>query len=555
MIFGQLGATRADVDVENLTSEQGLIIQASAIGDRLGRSVSSAGDVNNDGIADIVVGAPSGNAGGRSAGQAYVIYGTSDNAAPQNHSPQAVGQNMVAAPGTAIPLANLFNWSDEDGLDDLVQFAVRDRTQGGGWLTRDGVRMPYQVTPFDEVPMSEIGRWAFVVGDAGSSDQIGFNAIDREGAFNLPSATATVTAVASTSSPIVSGPARHSMQVGDTVALAGLFSVSDVDGAGDIARIRFWDSTPGSDGGRLHLDGSPVGASFVDVVPAELSRVTYVAGPQAGSNPIIIEAFDQSGNGSNDHRLTFDVTTGANRPPEAVDDVAVVVENTSVEVDVLTNDRDADGDALWVVAVGEASNGQVTLSRAGAVSYRPNFNFTGEDSFSYRMTDGSGAAVTGTVAVTVLAEEEVPYQHSFFSISGGSVTEGSDLNFTISRSGDDRLPASVEFDITLGGGWPFASSEDVVFGGPVTVTFGARDSVDKVVSITTRDDSGNPGGDPDTGPYETVIGVLANPLGGAIIGGSAEGRILEPVVSGPAAMPTTGNFIVNLHGGTWTWVA
>src|SRR5439155_1612578 len=47
----------------------------AAAGDRFGSSVSSAGDVNGDGYADVIVGAPFNDAGGADAGRAYVYYG------------------------------------------------------------------------------------------------------------------------------------------------------------------------------------------------------------------------------------------------------------------------------------------------------------------------------------------------------------------------------------------------------------------------------------------------------------------------------------------------
>ncbi|MCJ7459318.1 MAG: integrin alpha, partial [candidate division Zixibacteria bacterium] len=47
----------------------------AAADDNLGSSVSGAGDVNNDGYADLIVGAPFNNAGGFAAGRAYVYSG------------------------------------------------------------------------------------------------------------------------------------------------------------------------------------------------------------------------------------------------------------------------------------------------------------------------------------------------------------------------------------------------------------------------------------------------------------------------------------------------
>src|SRR6185503_8313675 len=63
-------------DLTFLTPAQGFVIQGDAAGDQAGRSVSSAGDVNGDGFADLIVGAFGGDGGGNNAGEAYVVFGT-----------------------------------------------------------------------------------------------------------------------------------------------------------------------------------------------------------------------------------------------------------------------------------------------------------------------------------------------------------------------------------------------------------------------------------------------------------------------------------------------
>ena len=72
---GLNGTGLATIDLSELTSDHGFIIKGDAEGDRAGRSVSSAGDVNGDGFDDVIVGASNGDDGGLNAGEAYVIYG------------------------------------------------------------------------------------------------------------------------------------------------------------------------------------------------------------------------------------------------------------------------------------------------------------------------------------------------------------------------------------------------------------------------------------------------------------------------------------------------
>ena len=76
VIFGRAGGYPA-LDAAAMTPGEGLVITDNSTGDNTGRSVSSLGDINGDGLTDIIIGAPYGDDGGDSAGEAYVIYGIS----------------------------------------------------------------------------------------------------------------------------------------------------------------------------------------------------------------------------------------------------------------------------------------------------------------------------------------------------------------------------------------------------------------------------------------------------------------------------------------------
>ncbi len=77
VIFGQDGGFGASMDLSAVAAGTGgFVIEGQAATDRLGLSVSSAGDVNGDGLADLVIGANQANPAGLSnAGKSYVVFG------------------------------------------------------------------------------------------------------------------------------------------------------------------------------------------------------------------------------------------------------------------------------------------------------------------------------------------------------------------------------------------------------------------------------------------------------------------------------------------------
>src|SRR5690606_9693372 len=76
VVFGQARGF-GNLDLLNLASSEfrGFRITGAAPGDFAGYSVAAAGDVNDDGFADIIIGAPYSSPDGRiNAGASYVIF-------------------------------------------------------------------------------------------------------------------------------------------------------------------------------------------------------------------------------------------------------------------------------------------------------------------------------------------------------------------------------------------------------------------------------------------------------------------------------------------------
>jgi VCBS repeat-containing protein len=139
VVFGKasgLGAVddsgRAAVDLTDLPAADGFVIRGATDGDAVGWSVSAAGDVNGDGFADVIVGAPLGSDTGSFAGQAYVVFGKASGIGTVDASGHAVIDLASLSPASGLAIkgageSERVGWSvasagdvNGDGFDDLV---------------------------------------------------------------------------------------------------------------------------------------------------------------------------------------------------------------------------------------------------------------------------------------------------------------------------------------------------------------------------------------------------------------------------------------------------
>ncbi len=144
--------------------------------------------------------------------------------------------------------------------------------------------------------------------------------------------------------------------------------------------------------------------------------VTYL--PAAGFQGE--ESFDYAvSDGSDSATATVTVMVN-NDAPVAQADSAETRTGESVQIDVLANDSDPNGDELALVAVSSASNGTPSIV-GDKIRYAPNAGFSGTDSFTYTVRDAGGAEATGEVTVTVNGRPPVAAPDSAGVIIGQSV--------------------------------------------------------------------------------------------------------------------------------------
>lgn len=96
-----------------------------------------------------------------------------------------------------------------------------------------------------------------------------------------------------------------------------------------------------------------------------------------------------------------------NDAPVAADDLATTSSTMAVDIPVLVNDTDVDGDVLTVQSVGNAPSGAIVSIVGPSVRYQPAAGFAGTESFTYQVSDGNGGTADGQVTVTVVPNETV----------------------------------------------------------------------------------------------------------------------------------------------------
>jgi len=92
-----------------------------------------------------------------------------------------------------------------------------------------------------------------------------------------------------------------------------------------------------------------------------------------------------------------------NQLPQAKDDQVETRINTTISINVLANDNDADGDPLEITSA-SATLGSVTIED-NQLYYQPPQGYFGEDNLVYGISDNQGGSASATLTITVLVNE------------------------------------------------------------------------------------------------------------------------------------------------------
>ena len=282
---------------------------------------------------------------------------------PTNDSPVASDDRVDTEEDTSVRIDVLANDTDPDG-DRLSVDSVSDPDNGIAVST--GHEIIYTPDP----DFNGIDRFTYTVTDG-----------------NGGTATAQVTvSVASVNDPPIAQDDAGATDEDTPVVIQVLGNDSDPDG--DHLTIQ---SVTQPSNGSAESDGE---------------TVTYT--PNAdfnGTDRFTYTVSDENG-GTATAQVTVSVAV-VNDRPIAQDDTGATDEDTLVTIAVLENDSDPDGDPLAIRSMTQPLNGSVE-SDGEAVTYTPDADFNGTDSFTYTVSDGNGGTATAQVTVSVASVNDRP---------------------------------------------------------------------------------------------------------------------------------------------------
>ncbi|MGH9459365.1 MAG: beta strand repeat-containing protein [Thermoanaerobaculia bacterium] len=201
------------------------------------------------------------------------------------------------------------------------------------------------------------------------------------------------------------------------------------------------DSIAPDTGETLTISGVTQGANGAVVITGGGTGLTYQ--PNAdffGADGFTYTISD--GNGGSDTATVTVTVTNVNDDPAAVDDAATVAEDSgATAIDVLANDTAAPdtGETLTITAVTQGANGTVVITGGGiGLTYQPDADFFGADTFTYTIGDGNGGTATATVTMTVPNTNDAP---AFTSVAPTAATE--DVAYAYGITTNDADPGDA----------------------------------------------------------------------------------------------------------------
>lgn len=193
-------------------------------------------------------------------------------------------------------------------------------------------------------------------------------------------------------------------------------------------------------------------------------------------------------------RVQCDIASD-NVPPVAQDDIYATDQRTPLVVPspgILINDSDGDGDAITAELVSGPNNGSLSLNPDGSFTYTPDSDFTGQDTFTYKASDGIASSNVATVTITVAQVNNPPTANDDFASTTKNtpvlISNSTLVSNDTDPDGDDLVVESVDGSSTAGGTVTYNDNGTITYMPPTD--FAGEDTFNYVVTDGFLDDTG-----------------------------------------------------------------
>jgi hypothetical protein len=487
IVYGSRDGFSGTLSLDSIDGTEGFVIEGVNAGDNAGDSVSAAGDLNGDGVDDLIVSAPGANA-------SYVIYGHPG----INQAPEIISSSTVSHIENAAIVADI-ETSDRDeegsglayqisGGADQALFSV-DETSGA---------LRFVSPPNFEAPSDSDGNNVY---------EVAVRVTDSEGLSDTQVLTVTVTNAVE--APLIVTPYATAIKENSTF-------VMNIDAS---------DDADSENSGLVYSIGGGADAALF-AINADTGALSFVDAPSAESPSDV--------GGNNIYNLDIVVTDSDGL--SATQSMSVFVADSSVELLPCTTGDDSitgsDGQSLLLGAEGDdsiRSGGGDDTVHGGTGDDRLQCDGGIDKAFG---GDGNDALYGGGGGDTVLGgngddkgigqagDDSVRGNAGNDTLLGGSgddtligdsgndsVRGGGGSDSLNGGSGRDTLRGDAGTDTLVGGGGDDSlaggSSRDTLRGGTGDDTFNGGSGDDLIVYAATALGTG----DVDDGDSERIIGT------------------------------------------------
>ncbi|MBH8561383.1 FG-GAP repeat protein [Nostoc sp. CENA67] len=545
VVFGSSSGFNGSFDLSSLDGSNGFVINGIEADDSLGKSVSSAGDINGDGIDDLIIGAPYADSNGQPfAGESYVVFGKSSGFSASFDLSSLDGSNGFVINGVDADRSGRFVSSagdiNGDGIDDLIIGAPYADSNGQPFAGESyvvfgkssGFSATFNLSSLD-------GTNGFVINGVDVFDNSGRSAsnggdINGDGFDDLIIGAPSV-------NPTDQPYAGESYVVfGKSSGFSASFDLSSLDGSNGfvIRGIYAYDRLGFSVTGVGDINGDSFDDLIVGALDSDQAYVVFgkSSGFSAsfnlssldGSNGFVIRGIDGF------DRRNLSISGAGDINDDGIDDLIIGAPNASpngqynagksyvvfgfataattnedTPINILANNilrryTDInDGDTLSISAFTNASNGTLTLNDNGTPSvtdddyftYTPNANYSGTDSFSFTVSDGNGGSIDGSFNINIKPVNDAPivanaiaditttensaFSFTFDADTFSDVDAGDTLTYTATLVDDSPLPDWLAFNANTR---TFSGTPDDTDVGTISLKVIATDSSNASVS-------------------------------------------------------------------------